>query len=289
MSQVQARQLSCERGVLPPVAIVSAAVEPHVRLRPPEHRSGVAQREQWAVPAEQRGAVPEDRRNVVGALITRPALEDAELARVVDADVQRGVPALGESDQCASRAARNGAVPRVDRSHDVPCDKRLPALVAADPVCPLLVGERARRAERHDEDDRAHAVQGDELVLDDSHAYRRQESTRPPWEAVQEICDRVAAVRMRAIAGRQVDVDGLSAASDRGAHDVEAASRAVHLHEGGVMRRREAAIHPVVLDVSVRTEDTDSEEGGERGSRGPRPAGGGEARCDHGLVVRQVA
>jgi len=166
--------------------------------------------------------VPEDRPDVVGALIARPALENPELARVMDSDVQRCVSALGEPDQRARGAGRNCAVPRVDRPHDVTSDERLPRLVLADAVGPFLVGERARRAEWHDEDERAHTPQRDELVLDDAHARGGQERTGPPREAVQEVGDRVATVRVRPIAGREVHIDGLPAPAEGGACDREA-------------------------------------------------------------------
>ena len=70
-------------------------------------------------------------------------------------------------------------------------------------------------------------VQRDEHVLDDAHAHGREERARPSGEAVQQVEHRVALVRMRVVPGRQVDVDGLAAAAERRARDVEARARAV--------------------------------------------------------------
>src|SRR5204863_7503767 len=125
----------------------------------------------------------EDRLEVVRALVARPALEDPELTRVVETDVERAVASFGESDERPVRAVRDRAEARVDRVHEVARDERLPALVGANPVRPLLVGERPGRAERHDEDRRLSA-RGDKLVLDDTGAHGEQERERPAGAAV---------------------------------------------------------------------------------------------------------
>ena len=140
----------------------------------------------------------------------------------MQADVERAVPAFGEPGESARAARRDRAVPRVDRSHDVAREERLPGALRLDAVRPLLVGEAPGRAERHREDHRPHLVPCDQLVLDDARANGREKRAGPARHAVEQIEHGVAAVRMRAIAGRQVDVDRLATSSERGARDVEA-------------------------------------------------------------------
>src|SRR5579875_1763034 len=89
---------------------------------------------------------------VIGALVPRPALDDAELVRAVEGDVDRAVPALGEARDCARRRLGNRPEAVVDRPHDVPPDEGRPAVARRDAVRPLLVGELSGGAVGHDED-----------------------------------------------------------------------------------------------------------------------------------------
>src|SRR5581483_8302348 len=98
------------------------------------------------VRAHEPRARAEDRAQRVGRLVARPALDDAELAGVVDGDVDRAVAALREAADRARRAARDRAEATVDRAHEVAGAEGRPALVRADSVRPLLVGERPGRA-----------------------------------------------------------------------------------------------------------------------------------------------
>src|SRR5207253_1455904 len=106
----------------------------------------------------ERLPAAEDGADVRRLLVARPALEHPELARVVDSDVERGVAPFGEAAQDASGAGAHRSIPGVDRADDVTGDKCLPALVRPDAVRPLLVRERAARAERHDEDQRSNPL-----------------------------------------------------------------------------------------------------------------------------------
>ena len=92
------------------------------------------------------------------------------------------VAALREPGERAGAAARNRAVARVDGADEVARDERLPVRVRPHAVRPLLVGERAGRAERHHEDRGPDLVQRDELVLDDAEPDGRR-GTRPAGRA----------------------------------------------------------------------------------------------------------
>src|SRR5437588_2512663 len=136
MPQVQARQRPCEAVVLLQLAVTGAAVEPEVRVLSPQQLRDARDRQLRAVAVQDRLALPEDRRNRVGLLVTRPALDDAELARMVQGDVEGAVPALR---QTADRPHRGRPVALLHRVHDVARDERLPPLVRADAVRPFLV------------------------------------------------------------------------------------------------------------------------------------------------------
>ena len=169
----------------------------------------------------------------------------------------------------------------VDRVHEIIGDERLPAFVRSDAVCPLLVGEGPRRPEGHHEDQRPRAVKRRQLVLDHAESHGRQERPGPAGLAVEEIHDRVALVRVGRIAGRQVDVDGLAPAAERGTRHLDAYGPASHLHERGVVRPREAAEEPVAVDVAVGADEADGEECSERGDREQRSQSGPRPRCRH--------
>src|SRR5205085_11225372 len=119
-------------------------------------------------------------------------LDEAELERVVDGDVDRPVPAFGETADAAGAARANGAEAGVDCVDDVVGHERLPALARPHAVRPLLVDEGSGRPERHHEDHRPGAAERGELVLDDAEADSLEEGARPPRLAVQQIEHRVA-------------------------------------------------------------------------------------------------
>ena len=86
----------------------------------------------------------EDRAEVVGPLVARPALEHPELTGVVEADVERAVAALRQPGECPRATGPDRAVAGVDRADDVAGEERLPRVASLDAVRPLLVGEAAR-------------------------------------------------------------------------------------------------------------------------------------------------
>ena len=197
-------------------------------------------------------------------LVARPALDDAELARVVERDVDRAVAAFREARDHASLRGRDRAVARVHRADEVARHEGRPALAAADAVRPFLVREGAGRPVRHHEDRCARRVPTRELVDDDAHPQRLDERERPPREAVQEVDHRVAAVRRR-VTRRQVRVDGLAAAAERRARDREPILCARLRHPGRIAGRREAPVEPVVEPVVAQADRPHRQEGGERG------------------------
>src|SRR5205085_10609208 len=81
-------------------------VEPHVRVHAAKGRRDGVKRLERAVLREKIRLAAEDRAQVVGLLVARPALEDVELAGVVQADVERAVAALREAAERAPRAGR---------------------------------------------------------------------------------------------------------------------------------------------------------------------------------------
>jgi hypothetical protein len=94
---MEATELGGEACVLLPQAVLVAAVEPHERVLAAKQRRDARQRQQRAVLSEE-SLVPlaEHRLDVVRLLVAGPALQHAELRRVVQADVQRSVAALRE-------------------------------------------------------------------------------------------------------------------------------------------------------------------------------------------------
>src|SRR5690349_9308843 len=199
-----AGQLRGEAPVLAPVPVGAARVEPDERVLAPELRSDLRQRQRRAVPRQEIGTAAEDRRDVVRLLVAGPALEHAELGRVVEPDVERGVAALGETAERARRAVRDRSEPAVDGPDDVPREERLPATVAEDAVRPLLVREDPGRAHRHRDDRRLHLLLGEQRVLDDPDADGADEALRVAREAVQQVEHRVALGAL-CVARRQVD------------------------------------------------------------------------------------
>jgi hypothetical protein len=123
--------------------------------------------------------------------------------------------------------------------------------VQPDAVRPLLVSERARGAEGHDEDQRLRALLGGEDVVDDAGADGQQERRRAAGEPVQEVEDRVATGGVARVARRQVDDDLLAPAAERRARDRDLLGRTSGLDVGRIPRRREAAVDPVVPAVPV--------------------------------------
>src|SRR5262249_38640060 len=152
-----------------------AGVRPDVGAAVAQPRRDPRQGRERAVGVEEREIAAEDALQVVRALVAGPALEHPELTGVMKADVERAVPAFGETRQGAPAPARNRPEAGIHGSDQVARDERLPALAAADAVRPLLVGERPGRAERHHEDERANAVAVEEDVLDDAETDGLQE------------------------------------------------------------------------------------------------------------------
>ena len=118
----------------------------------------------------------------------------------------------------------------------------------------------------------------DERVLDHAHADGLEERERAAGEAVQEVQDGVAPVRVRRVAGRQVDDDLLAPAAESGARDEDlAAATPGDVDVGGLARRREAAVEPVVHAVAVdadarrRLRNAANEHARRRGNEAGRP------------------
>src|SRR5256886_3978491 len=262
----QALQLGREALVLALQRVLRARVEPDERAFLPQLGGDQREGERWAVVAEP-GLVPaEDRPHVVGLLVARPALEHPELAWVVEPDVERRVAALGEAPDRPARTRRDRAIALVDRVDDVTREERLPARVSAGPVRPLLVGERAGRAERHHDDHRRDLLLREERVLDDADPDRTDEPVRVAREAVQQVEHRVALSAV-CVAGRQVDDNALAAPAHRAAHDADRLEGPELAHERRVVRRRESAVQPERVDVSIDAEEADGEERHQRHRR----------------------
>src|SRR5260221_2833469 len=222
--RVAKRQVeSCERAreaiVLLQRVVAGPAVEPEEGVSALEFLRSPGDRQLRAVPRHERPVKAEDRWDPVRHLIPGPAFDDAELTRMVDRDVERGIAALAEPGDPPACSGANRPVPLVDGANHVARDERLPAFVRAHAVRPLLVGERTRRPERHHEDHRARAVQRDELVLHDAHPNGRKERRRPARDPVQEVEHGIVAARAGCVGRREVNVDRLPATADRGARD----------------------------------------------------------------------
>ena len=201
----------------------------------------------------------------------------------MDADVERAVTALGETGERPGAPARDRPVAGVDRTDEIACDECLPVRFRPHPVRPLLVRERARRPERHDEDRGRDPVQCDELVLDHTEPDRLEKRGRPTGDAVEQVDDRVAPAGACRVAGRQVDVNRLGAAAQRGARQVEMRRHPRDMDERRIPGRSEAAIDPVVVDVAVRAEEPDPDEGRQRNGDEPDASGERRSRAEHGL------
>src|SRR5207248_4158657 len=122
-------ELGGERRVLGPEVVVRAAVEPEIGVCASERGSRGGERECGTVRLKERPLVPEDGADVVRAFVARPALEYAELAGVMEADVERAVAALRQPGEAPSASRADRPVPLVDRAHDVPGQERLPGAV----------------------------------------------------------------------------------------------------------------------------------------------------------------
>src|SRR5581483_2879878 len=79
-----AREERRECEVLSEEAVVAARVQPEEDVGAGQRRCRPAKRVERRVPHEQRSAVSEDGRDRVGFLVARPALDETELARMVD-------------------------------------------------------------------------------------------------------------------------------------------------------------------------------------------------------------
>ena len=227
------------------------------------------------VRSEAFEVAPEDVVAVSGTLVSRPALDDAELPGMVQCDVDRAVAAFGKACDRTRVRARDRAVARIDCPHDVACDEGRPTLVRRDSVGPLLVREDSGRAVGHDENRRLTEGLRVHLVLDDAHPHREQKRERPAGEAVQEVDDRVALLRVLRVSGRQIDVDRLRAVAECGARDVDPLLRPGDRDVARVDGRREAAVEPVVAAVAVDADEADRNER----SRQHRRACGDGFRC----------
>src|SRR5579875_3331662 len=270
---VEPGQLAGEGPVLQAELVAAAGVDPEVRAAGSQLGRNPRQHGHRVVLRQQLQAGAEDRADRVGALVPRPALDDAELVRAVEGDVDRAVPALGEARDCARRRLGNRPEAVVDRPHEVPPDEGRPAVARRDAVRPLLVGELSGGAVGHDEDQRLGLVPRDEVVLDHAHPHRVEEGPRPAGEAVQEVENRIA-LGARVVARRQIDDDLLAASAQGGAADEDRLLAARLGDVGGVLRRREAAVDTVVVRVALDAQTADREEADERPHRqsGCQPA-----------------
>ena len=187
---------------------------------------------------EQPASVPEDRPDVVGARVTRPALEHGELPRMVEADVERAVAALREPGDARPAGRRDRPVACIDALRDrarrsrpavtppTPFTHSLSVKVPVEPNGITRISGRAREA-------------------------RRASPRRPPSHRLQEgrgrpgtPCRRYrtrTASWMHRVAARQVDVDGLPPPAEGSAGQVEAGRRPPLRDPRRVAGRREAA------------------------------------------------
>ena len=143
---------------------------------------------------------PKIERTRSAPLIAGPALDDAELARVMERDVDRAVAALGEpADRPAARRGSSGSGRR-PLARD-PGDECRPASCGRIAVDPLLVGERSRRAERHHQDQGTDRPRRQEHVLDDTHPRRFRGRPRAGRGSRAGGRRPGSAARVRAVAG----------------------------------------------------------------------------------------
>src|ERR1700730_7885844 len=101
VGHVQCSELICERRVLQPVPICRARVEPEIGTDLSQPGRRVSHEKPWIVRGQELETPSEDRVQLVGTHVPRPALDDRELARMLNRDVDRAITAL--------RAARHGA------------------------------------------------------------------------------------------------------------------------------------------------------------------------------------
>ncbi len=126
-------------------------------------------------------------------------------------------------------------------------------------------------------------MERDELVLDHPEPDRLEKGAGSARHTVEQVDDRVAPPRARRVAGRQVDVDRLGAAAERGTRQLEMRGHPGDVDEGRILGRREAAIDPVVVDVAVGAEEPDPDEGRQRNGDEPNASGERRSRAEHGL------
>src|SRR5919197_2957717 len=101
----EAGELRREGAILLAEQVGRPGVEPDVRVRAAKLRRDGVERLRRAVAGQHLRVAAEDRAEVVGLLVARPALEHLELAGVVQADVECAVAPLGEA---AERPAGTG-------------------------------------------------------------------------------------------------------------------------------------------------------------------------------------
>src|SRR6266849_974261 len=165
--QAERGELACECRVLLAEVVGRARVEPEVRAKPAQARRGPPYKESRVVRRQELEVRTEDRAQLVRLLVSRPALDDGELAWVVNRYVDRAVAALREPRDRAAACGRDRPVVRVDVANEIAGDEGRPTAVRGDSVHPLLVVERPGLAERHDEDDRLGTVARRQGVVDD--------------------------------------------------------------------------------------------------------------------------
>ena len=267
MRNARGRQCGREVTVLLLEGVVAAGVEPEVRLVAAERRRNGPEQVERRIRRQPRERPTEDRVIVRRALVPRPALDERELQRCMHGDVDRPIASLGQPADRTSASRGDGSVLRVDRVDHVSGDESAPALVRPDAVGPFLVRERAGRAERHHQDERLRLVPRNQLVLDHAHAHGQQECERSPGDAVEEIEDGVTPVRMRAVAGWEVDVHALAAAPECRARHADLLHASALRHVRRIVRRREAAVEPVVPPVAIDPHEADREERPQDGDR----------------------
>src|SRR5262245_18541357 len=137
MANVQPRELMGEGDVLAEGPVSVTGVEPEVGTSPAQPRRHLRCEHGRAVVCEPLVLAPEDREGAVGLLLPRPARDHLELSGVMEADVQRPVPAFRELAARASPSGTDRPVPVVDRTDHVAGQERLPAGLWPDTVGPL--------------------------------------------------------------------------------------------------------------------------------------------------------
>src|SRR5262249_19563368 len=103
-----------------------ARVEPNVGAAPAKAPRDLRRVVGRTVVGEPPLLAPEDREDVVGLLVARPALDHVELAGVMEADVQRPVAAFREAAERATPPRTDRPVAPVDRTDHITRQEGLP-------------------------------------------------------------------------------------------------------------------------------------------------------------------